>query len=358
MYVTSHLMNLSLGLISIDAMDVARPYLTGVWTGPYIGALLTLSLIVHFGLGLWAIYKRPTLRTSLQDIVQLATGLLVVPLLATHAIGISMLNDFGVEFSYAQNIKLFWLSQPTLGLTQVVMLAVVWVHGCAGLFTWLRSKESARDVLGWLYPLAVAVPVVALLGYAEAGRAVIAAANAPQVEQAYEAPAQADPDASYTSEPAPVVDYALIKTVTKYVIWTSIVLGFLTLLARWLRVSLIRSERVMLLRDNVGPMPSNSAQTMLDGFRQNQQSHASLCEGRGRCGTCAVRILRSEFPLPPPSPLEARTLLRIKAPENARLACQLMPAGGRVETAPMYPADYSFHDDKPAEATPTKEVQL
>jgi adenylate cyclase len=216
-------------------------------------------------------------------------------------------------------------------------------------------------VLGWLYPLAVAVPVVALLGYAEAGRAVLVAENAPQVEQAYAAPAPAQVPLTpltpqYSDKPAPVVDYALIKTVTKNVIWGSILLGLLTLLARWLRVTLIKSERVMLLRDGLGPMPSHSAQSMLDGFRQNQQPHASLCEGRGRCGTCAVRVLQSEFPLPPPSPLEARTLLRITAPENARLACQVMPAGGRVETAPMYPADYSFHDDTPSEAAPAQEV--
>ena len=357
-YVTSHLINLSLGLISIQAMDIARPYLTGTWTGPVMGQLLSLSLLVHFALGLLAIYKRPTLRTSLQDGVQLVTGLLVVPLLATHAIGISMLDDFGVDFSFNQTIRLFWLSQPTLGLVQVVMLAVVWVHGCAGLFTWLRSKENARNILGWLYPLAVAVPVVALLGYAEAGRAVLTQAEAPKIEQAYEAPRQTteNQQAAYTATPAPVVDYALIKQVTRTVIWGSIVLGILTILARWVRVSVIKSERVSLIRDGVGPMPSTSALTMLDGFRQNDQSHASLCEGRGRCGTCAVRILRSEFPLPPPSPLEARTLLRINAPENARLACQVMPAGGRVETAPMYPADYSFHDEKSVLSEPAFEV--
>lgn len=361
-YVTSHLINLSLGLISIDAMDTARPYLTGVWTGPITGTLLSLSLIVHFALGLWAIYKRPTLRTSLQDIVQLITGLLVVPLLATHAIGIAILHDFGVDFSYNQSIRLFWLSQPTLGLVQVVMLAVVWVHGCAGLFTWLRSKESARNILGWLYPLAVAVPVIAMLGYAEAGRAVLIEARTPQVQNAYEAPREIsdetayDQPSTYAATPAPVVDYALIKQVTKSVIWGSILLAILTLLARWVRVTLIRSETVMLMRDRIGPMASSSAQTMLDGFRQNNQPHASLCEGRGRCGTCAVRILRSEFPLPPPSPLEARTLLRINAPDNARLACQLMPAGGRVETAPMYPSDYSFQDDKPADLETQSEV--
>lgn len=357
-YVTSHLINLSFGLISIQAMDDARPYLSGTWTGPVTDVLLNTSLIVHFALGLWAIYKRPTLRTNLQDLLQLITGLMVVPLLATHAVGVSMVQNAGVDFGYAQIIPLFWLSNPTLGLIQVIMLTVVWVHGCAGLFTWLRAKESARNVLGWLYPLAVAVPVIALLGYAEAGRTVLVEASQPKVEQAYEAPTTtaADQDASYATKPAPVVPFALIKQITRIAIWGSILLGALTLLARAIRVALIKSERVLLLRDGTGPMQSTSSQSVLDGFRQNQQPHASLCEGRGRCGTCAVRILSSEFPLPAASPLEQRTLQRINAPENARLACQLMPSGGRVETAPMYPADYSFHDDKPDMSEPDAEV--
>ena len=74
-FVTSHLTNLSFGLISIQAMDAVRPYLSGFWTGPVTGFLLTASLVSHFFLGLWALYVRPTFRTNTQDIVQLLTGL-------------------------------------------------------------------------------------------------------------------------------------------------------------------------------------------------------------------------------------------------------------------------------------------
>ena len=357
-YVTSHLVNLSLGMVSIEAMDAARPYLSGLWTGPGMGFVLLLSLVVHFALGLWTIYKRPTLRTNLQDFVQLLTGLMVVPLLATHAIGVSMVQNAGVDFGYAQIIPLFWLSNPSLGLMQVIMLTVVWVHGCAGLFTWLRAKESARHILSWLYPLAVAIPVVALLGYAEAGRTVLVAANQPQIEVEYgngSAAAsdtnEAATDADYQT-PAPEIPFALIKQITKGIIWGSIALSILTLLGRWLRVSVIRSEKVVLTRNGGDVLGSNSIVSVLDGFRQNHQPHASLCEGRGRCGTCAVMIKHTDFPLPPPSTLELRTLQRIGAPMDARLACQLHAPGGRVDTVAIYPSDYSFHDDKPASIEP------
>jgi adenylate cyclase len=344
-FVTSHLTNLSFGLISIDAMDAARPYLSGVWTGPITGTLLFASLLSHFFLGLWAIYVRPTLRTNTQDVVQLLTGMLVVPLLATHAIGISMAADAGLNLGYADAIRLFWLGAPTIGLLQVVMLSVVWVHGCAGLFTWLRSKENAGRLLYWLYLLAVIVPVVALLGYAEAGREMlIAGQNGGDLAKNPAMPENV------------AVPFAQIRQITNYVIIGSILLAALTLAARLIRLTLQKTQKVVLVRDGGPQMLSTSALSMLDGFQRNDQLHANLCAGRGRCGTCAVRIVNSDFPLPSPSEMEQRTLYRVGTPEGARLACQLKPAGGKVEVLAIYPADYTFEDARPSDAPTVSEV--
>src|SRR4029079_13978177 len=58
--------------------------------------------------------------------------------------------------------------------------------------------------------------------------------------------------------------------------------------------------------------------------------HASVCGGRGRCSTCRVRIGGPDrAKLPPPSPEEQKVLMRVGAPENVRLACQLRPPPGR-----------------------------
>lgn len=344
-FVTSHLINLSLGLISIDAMDSARPYLSGFWTGPITGRMLFAALMSHFFLGLWALYVRPTLRTNTHDIVQLLTGVIVVPLLATHAIGISMLADAGVKFGYADTIRLFWLQAPAIGLMQVVMLSVVWVHGNAGLFTWLRSKENAGRLLNWLYLFAVIIPVIALLGYAEAGREMLIAGQA---------------GADLAKNPAipenVVVPYAQIKQVTKAVIYASIFLATFTLVARFIRLAVQKTQEVILVRDGSPEMVSTSAFSILDGFQHNDQLHANLCSGRGRCGTCAVRIVRSEFPLPLASELEQRTLYKVGAPEGSRLACQLTPAGGKVEVQAIYPADYTFEDARPEDIPSPSEL--
>lgn len=343
LFVTSHLLNLSLGLISIEAMDAARPYLSGFWSSPPLGPLLLSSLLVHFLAGLWAIYRRPTLRTNAQDLVQLFSGVLVIPLLAVHAIGVASLDFNGVQFGYAEAIHYFWSIAPQIGLLQVIMLSVVWIHGCAGLFTWLRAKESMRNVLAWMYPLAVAVPVIALLGYAEAGRGVLIQAQSPRVEQ----PQDTTPTETKTpSSPADVqMSIETIKQVTNQVIWWSLTLAVLTFAARALRLKLKTSEPVSIRLGGGPAIQTTSGLSMLDSFRLHDQPHASLCEGRGRCGTCAVRVLRSEFPLPDPNALEAKTLLRIGAGDNIRLACQLKPSGGTVALEPLYPPDFSFRDE-------------
>lgn len=443
-FVTTHLLNASLGMISVAAMDAARPYLTGLWSSTVLSLFLMMSLGCHFALGLWAIFLRPTLKTNTQDIVQILTSLFIVPLMATHVVSMVLLSQAGVKLSYAMIIKGMWIDLPGVGLLQVVLVTVVWVHGCAGLLTWLRSKEGARNVVLWVYPLAVAIPIAALLGFSEAGRRVLAE-NAPaQTPSAYgsdaygtsdkpktdayrdrdygassssseygvasETPAygaanssadygasgskQADTyrdrdnvasstsqgygnayepsgygssaasngygssyetssnDTKTEDQQSPQIDFAFINWITSMFIWGSLGLGALTFLARAIRLRLGPVEALYVIREDQ-PMPkSRSGLSVLDVFQESNQPHARLCEGRGRCGTCAVNILSSEFPVPEPSQLELRTIANKGLPDGARLACQLVPDGGRVEVQAIYPADYTFHDEEVPEDLP------
>lgn len=350
LFVTTHLLNLSLGVVSLAAMDTVRPYLSTLWGPPVMGPLLLAALVAHFFLGLWAIYRRPVLNTGAQDLVQLLSGVIVVPLLATHVVGVASLKINAIPFDYAAAIRFFWVNQPSMGLQQVILLSTVWIHGCAGLFTWMRAKENLRGVLNWIYPVAVAVPVLALLGFAEAGRGVLIEAHAaagiltPVMPQ----PAPGTP---------PVLSRETVVAITRGIIWGSIALALLAFAARALRLRGQSWQTVTLQRGDAPAITTRSTLSMLDSFRQNDRPHASLCEGRGRCGTCAVRVVMAEFPLPGPTALEEATLRRIDAPPDARLACQVAPQGGFVEVEPLYPADYSFHDqdyadpDTPADRT-------
>ena len=320
-------------------MDNASPYLSRVWSKPPFGPVLGLALIAHFLVGLWSIYRRPRLMTNMQDIVQTLSGLLIVPLLATHALGVSLGQQGGYAFGYREVLTLFWVAAPGYGLLQVIMLSVVWVHGCAGLLTWLRAMPSARHWLPWIYPFAVLIPVVALLGYANAGREVLEAAANGRVANILAA--------SATARGAPTADLAAITALSTWVIWISSAIGIAVLVLRWLRISMQSKVSVHLLRPESKTIQTTSRMDILSALQANHEPHASLCAGRGRCGTCAVRVLSHEFPLPAPTLLEQRTLLRIKADGDVRLACQLRADGGEIEVEAVYPADYSFHAEQP-----------
>ena len=347
-FVSTHLLNASFGLISVEAMDKASPYLTGFWNFQPLSALLSLSLIVHFFLGLWSVYERPTLKTNAQDIVQLITALCIVPLMATHVIGVMMVKQAGIDIGYAMVIQIMWIGAPSIGLLQIIVVTVVWLHGCAGLLIWLRSMEWARNIVLWIYPIAIAIPVLSLLGFSEAGRDVLeAAANPPVVESVEPA------DTSEPAAPQPVLDFAFIKALTNWLIWGSMGLAIFTLVARALRLQLRKQGYFEITRDDVAVQPVRAGLSLLDAFQERNHPHASLCQGRGRCGTCAVHVLSSEFPLSEPTELERRTLAAKGLPASARLACQLKPAGGQIAVKALFPADYTYQrlDDEP-ETTP------
>ncbi len=384
-FVTSHLINAALGVISIEAMDAASPFLTHPWSGMPLGLLLIGAAVVHAFLGLWSIYRRPTLRTNTQDVVQILTSVLVIPLGATHVVAMMALSIADVEFNYSQTIAVMWITQPELGLLQVIFLTVVWVHGCAGLLIWLRALPSARDILPWIYPLAVAIPIAALLGFSEAGRRALAEneskasaygsaysesqssgydnADNPAYGQSstgssydsgnsYGASNTYDADSSYaagnadeTTE-APKVDLEWIIWLTQQMIWGSIVLALLTLLARAVRNYVRPAQRLFLSRNGEALDVSFSGPSLLDLFRRQNVPHASLCEGRGRCATCAVRVLSSEFPLPDPDALELRTLETRGVPAGCRLACQIYPGAGQLDVEAIYPPEFTFHDSE------------
>jgi adenylate cyclase len=67
--------------------------------------------------------------------------------------------------------------------------------------------------------------------------------------------------------------------------------------------------------------------TLLEMSRSRGVPHTALCGGRGRCTTCRVIVEDGAENLPPPSPEEKAALEAVKAPPNARLACQVRPQG-------------------------------
>ena len=165
-YITQHLLNHTLGLISYDLMEGTRSLLSGIWRYPLVNALIYFCLVTHFVLALVALYRRSTLKLRRWELAQMVLGLLIIPLLAGHATanwGARVL--LGVEVNYYFTISGIFSSSWYV-FRQALLVAVAWVHVGIGLHFWLRLKPWYRTWVPVLYAVALLIPVLAVIGAA------------------------------------------------------------------------------------------------------------------------------------------------------------------------------------------------
>ena len=87
--------------------------------------------------------------------------------------------------------------------------------------------------------------------------------------------------------------------------------------------------------------------SVLEASRGFGIPHLSMCGGNARCSTCRVRVIDGAANLPPPSDNERRTLERIHAPADVRLACQLRPVAD-LAVVPLLDATNAVHSGRDA----------
>ena len=90
-------------------------------------------------------------------------------------------------------------------------------------------------------------------------------------------------------------------------------------------MTMLAAPKIAISYANGPKIQSPVGPTLLEISRGNGIVHTSECGGRARCGTCRVRITEGGAALPTPSLAERFTLARVKAPQDARLACQIRP---------------------------------
>ena len=172
-YVATHLANHALGLISLEAMETGRDWFLRVWRHPVGTVALYGALSAHIVLALSSLYQRHHFRLPAWEALQLLLGLSIPPLLVTHIVGTRLSHAwFNTSDSYTRLVLLYWQFRPDLGTKQTILLTLAWVHGCMGLHFWLRLKPWYPRVVSLLFGVALLVSVLALLGFAEAGREV------------------------------------------------------------------------------------------------------------------------------------------------------------------------------------------
>lgn len=323
-YILTHFINHALGLISLGTMEAARIWFLALWRNPVAESALLGALLAHWLLGLWFIYRRHTLRMPAWEATQIIFGLAVPPLLTYHLLGTRVANAmFGTEDLYTRVILIYSVLDPLAAIRQLGLFTVAWTHGCIGLHYWLRLRRWYAPLFPWLLTAVVLVPVLALLGVAEAAREVSVLARDPGFAERLDVEVRA-PSAVQRATLAQVRDRISIT------VWA--LLG-LTLAARVVR------ERISQRRSTVRIGYPDGREvsvpigwTVLEASRSAGIPHASVCGGRGRCSTCRIRVAGDPALQPAPTPLERRVLERIGAPPNVRLACQLRPGHDLIVT--------------------------
>jgi adenylate cyclase len=317
-YLVTHFSNHALGLISLGAMEAGRFWFLALWRNPVGETALFGALLAHWLLGLWLIYRRRTLRMPAWEATQIVLGLAVPPLLAYHFVATRLANAmFGTEDLYTRVVLGLWLLDPWAGFRQSVLLTIAWAHGCVGLHFWLRLRPAYRRAFPFLLSGFVLLPVLALLGFAEAGREAAALAREPGFVQRLMVQTR-------NPSPAQRATLAQVREGLSATVWTLLVA---TLLGRVVRERLSRRRGMIRLsypdgRAVVVPI----GWTVLEASRSAGIPHASVCGGRGRCSTCRIRVGGDPTLLPLPTPRELRVLQRVGAAPNVRLACQLRPS--------------------------------
>lgn len=306
-FLLTHFSNHALGLISIEAMEVGRAWFNRLWRNPVGTLLLYGSVLVHFLLALQALYRRRTLRMPWREAAQLVLGLSLPFLLIAHVVGTRVEWALtGHDSGYPEVVRNLWILSPEIGARQAAALVIAWLHGCLGVYFWLRPKTWFPVYALVLYTGAVLVPVLALLGFAGAGREIAEA-----------------PEPLLRTPPPPTSDILPMIAPALYAFFGGLVAA--TVAGRFIRSGLLWSRRVRVFypNDQVATVPLGFS--VLEASRIAGIPHLSVCGGRGRCSTCRVRVLDGHQRQPPPTAQERGTLARIKAGPHVRLACQFRP---------------------------------
>jgi len=317
-YLLSHYSNHALGNISLDALEYGLRFHMGFWTSPIGTLLLYPALFVHGSLGLWALYQRRYFRWKAAEITQLTLGLLIPVMLCTHLIGERLgVTLYGLHRSYALALYNFWVARPDLGVMQAALVLVAWIHGCIGLYFWLRLKRSFPALAPLLLGIAVLLPALALLGYYQQGRTVRTLAEQP----AWRAEVLA-PNAIGTAADGAT----FVRIRDGFLLFYAGAIGFV-FAARGVRFVNERRRGTIKLSypDRMVRIPKGLS--VLEASYRHHVPHANVCGGKGRCSTCRIRIVGDASGLPPPFSREAFVLKRIGAATDPaiRLACQLRP---------------------------------
>ncbi|UQR65178.1 adenylate/guanylate cyclase domain-containing protein [Bradyrhizobium sp. C-145] len=317
-YVVSHFLNHALGNISVDAMEAGVYYHTLFWQFLPVAIVFYTAALTHMGLGLYALYQRRQFRWRTIEPLQLVLGLSIPALVMAHVIGVRLGQTlYGHQKLYPQELYLFFVASPGRLWQMTILLLVAWVHGCIGIFFWLRLKLFFTRAAPYLLAAAVLIPTLSLLGIYQGGRSIAVESD----------------DGEWRThnltrrQVGTVAEGNTLDHITG-----GLTVGYFGLLGLALAARGVRALRerrggmIALSYGNGKTVRVPKGLSVLEASLRHNVPHASVCGGRARCSTCRIRIIGDHGALPEPSQREAFVLTRVGTSDpSIRLACQLRP---------------------------------
>ncbi len=168
-YLTSHLANHALGLVSIAAAETGLRIAMAVWHSVPGTMLLYGAAATHLALALGTLCSRRLLRTPASEILRVALGFGMPLLLIGHfATTRAAFELYGVAPDYH---RIVWMLFSSGGEgRQLALLAPGWVHGCLGLNFAFGRRPLWRRIRPLLFGAALLLPVLGALGFLSMGR--------------------------------------------------------------------------------------------------------------------------------------------------------------------------------------------
>jgi len=329
-YCFGHMINHSLGIISVESMDTFLEYFMAFWRAPVIYWLMPMSIFLHAVAALFTFLHRRSMRGLTKvEMVQSILGLLLPLLLFFHV-------SYG-RISYDMTGRLGYYSLMFVGMEKEngfalyftiysIMLAMVWVHGCLGLHRWLSLKPWYNRLWLIFYTLAIMPYVTSMIGMAVGYREALLRKLEPSwsdmlVEKAQWLDLEGNP---MTYEQMKKIWENSIDPVAEKLILAFLLSVVFSVIIRFIWIQIEKRQSNIEVRFSAGEKVKVSAgSTILEASRLAGVSHASICGGNGRCSTCRTRILTDHEGLNPPTIEESKVLQRIGAAPNIRLACQV-----------------------------------
>jgi adenylate cyclase len=326
-YVVTHLINHSLDIASVAAMEAMLRWVRPVWISIPGTTVIYGAFLIHLALALCALWERRRLKLRPLEGLQYALGF-SIPLLAATHVANTRINDTFLDGDGSHYIKVLtglWYGDRANGAVQLALLFVAWTHVCIGLRFWLRLRPSHQTAQPILYASAVLLPVLALMAFIAGER---------------ELGARLALDPSLMSQILESQDRPGERPLLNGIAWLirSALLGAVAgvFLARILRQRSQRRRGVSRISYPGGrwiDIPCGF--TVLEASQMLGVPHMSICGGKGRCSTCRIRVRAAIEALPPPSAQEQQVLRRIGSRSNVRLACQLRPLGPASVLPPL-----------------------